>query len=123
MEPCDKEGYMRNTRTNRFVKIGSIQYKKLLAEQVMKEQPTVIIAESNHDSHDNLDHKIKQESKKVLQKLAKENKKKLEKSKDPEADLRQMLYEKLMLVNKPKKSTRYKFFVSSDEEDDSEYSE
>mgnify|MGYP001082291290 CR=1 FL=1 len=121
----DDKDYIINPRTNRKLKKGSMHYKKYIAEQSeskLKETPPVV-----EEPKSDLDNQIIETAKSVLTDLAIKNKKKLTKSADPETELRKMLYEKLCIAKKKKKTksnSRYKFFVSeSDESDESSESE
>ena len=122
---ADNNDYIINPRTNRKLKKGSMHYKKYIAEQSeskLKETPPVV-----EEPKSDLNNQIIETAKSVLTDLAIKNKKKLTKSADPETELRKMLYEKLCIAKKKKKTksnSRYKFFVSeSDESDESSESE
>ena len=123
----DDKDYIINPRTNRKLKKGSMHYKKYIAEQqeakLKQEEPSPVV----EDQQSSLDDQIIETAKSVLTDLAIKNKKKLTKSADPETELRKMLYEKLCIDKKKKKTksnSRYKFFVSeSDESDESSESE
>ena len=116
--------YIINPRTNRKLRVGSMFHKKFLVEQQeakLKETPPVV-----EDPKSNLDNQIIETAKSVLQDLAVKNKKKLTKSIDPEVELRKMLYEKLCIAKKKKKTkpnSRYKFYVSESDESESSESE
>jgi hypothetical protein len=139
----DDKDYIINPRTNRKLKVGSMHYKKYIAEQseakLKQEAPPPVVEDVGREdlqSHDephrllrsrrgdtDLDNQIIESAKSVLTDLAIKNKKKLTKSIDPETELRKMLYEKLCIAKKKKtkSNSRYKFFVS--ESDESESSE
>ena len=34
LKPCEKEGFLMNTKTNRLIRIGSIQHKKIIADGI-----------------------------------------------------------------------------------------
>ena len=118
--------YIINPRTNRKLRVGSMFHKKYLVElqeAKLKQEAPPVVEEPKSD----LNNQIIETAKSVLTDLAIKNKKKLTKSIDPETELRKMLYEKLCIAKKKKKTksnSRYKFFVSeSDESDESSESE
>jgi hypothetical protein len=121
----DDKDYIINPRTNRKLRVGSMHYKKYIADQQeekLKEEPQPVVEDSKSD----LNNQIIETAKTVLQDIATKNKKKLTKSADPETELRKMLYEKLCIAKKKKKTkpnSRYKFYVSESESDKSESSD
>ena len=96
LKPCEKEGFLMNTKSNRLVKIGSIQHKKIIADGIQSKPAN----------------NIKREAKIALQTIAKENASELSESDNVEQDLRKLLYKKLVLFNK--KPRRKKYVSSSD---------
>lgn len=141
----DNNDYIINPRTNRKLKVGSMHYKKYIAEQseakLKQEAPPPVVEDVGREdlqSHDephraqsarrgdlNLDNQIIESAKSVLQDIATKNKKFLSKSDDPETELRKMLYEKLCIAKKKKTkpSSRYKFYVSESDETESSESD
>ena len=102
LKPCEKEGFLLNTKTSRLIKIGSIQHKKIIADGIQS-KPTTRISERLC---------IKKEANIALQTIAKENADELNESDNVEQDLRKLLYKKLVLFNK--KPRRKKYVSSSD---------
>lgn len=113
LEPTDDPNVFLNTRTNRKVRVGSQQYNKIIAEEQQK----------NEEKEEEIsDKKIQKKTKKILTSIVKDNKKKLQRSHDPETELKRMLYDKLCLVDKKsKKKVRYE--SSSSESSDSDSSD
>ena len=93
LKPCEKEGFLMNTKSNRLVKIGSIQHKKIIADGIQSKPAN------------------KKEAKIALQTIVKEHAAELNESDNVEEDLRKLLYKKLVLFNK---KPRRKKYVSSD---------
>ena len=92
LKPCEKEGFLMNTKTNRLIRIGSIQHKKIIADGIPQ------FANAND---------IKKEAKIALQTIAKENASELSESDHVEQDLRKLLYKKLVLFNKKPRRKKY----------------
>ena len=100
LKPCEKEGFLMNTKSNRLVRIGSIQHKKIIADGIQSKPQ---FANAN---------RIKKEAKIALQTIVKEHASELSESDNVEQDLRKLLYKKLVLFNK--KPRRKKYVSSSD---------
>ena len=92
LKPCEKEGFLMNTKTNRLIRIGSIQHKKIIADGIPQ------FANAN---------RIKKEAKIALQTIVKEHASELSESDNVEQDLRKLLYKKLVLFNKKPRRKKY----------------
>ena len=101
LKPCEKEGFLMNTKTNRLIRIGSIQHKKIIADGIQSKP-----------------NNIKKEAKIALQTIVKEHADELDSSDNVEEDLRKLLYKKFVLFNK--KPRRKKYLSSSSQSSDSD---
>lgn len=102
LEPTEDPNVFINKLTKRKVKKGSQQYCKIMMEQNEKNGQSE--STQSDETPPPSRKKIQKKTKKVLTTIAKENKSKLEKSKDVEGELRKLLYEKLcMTESKPPK--------------------
>ena len=102
LKPCEKEGFLMNTKTNRLIRIGSIQHKKIIADGIQSKPAN----------------RIKKEAKIALQTIVKEHADELDSSDNVEEDLRKLLYKKLVLFNE--KPRRKKYLSSSSQSSDSD---
>ena len=102
LKPCEKEGFLLNTKTSRLIKIGSIQHKKIIADGIPQ------FANAN---------RIKKEAKIALQTIVKEHADELDSSDNVEEDLRKLLYKKLVLFNKKPRRKKYLSSSSSQSSD------
>lgn len=130
LEPTEDPNVFINKLTKRKVKKGSQQYCKIMMEQNEK-----VLKSQSDETPPPSRKKIQKKTKKVLTTIAKENKSKLEKSKDVEGELRKLLYEKLCMIEStpPKKKNRrttvinkkshYEEYPSSSSSSDSESSD
>ena len=110
LKPCEKEGFLMNTKTNRLIRIGSIQHKKIIADGIQS-KPTTRISERLC---------IKKEAKIALQTIVKEHAAELNESDNVEEDLRKLLYKKLVLFNKKPRRKKYVSDSSSSQSSDSD---
>ena len=110
LKPCEKEGFLMNTKSNRLVRIGSIQHKKIIADGIQS-KPTTRISERLC---------IKKEAKIALQTIVKEHAAELNESDNVEEDLRKLLYKKLVLFNKKPRRKKYVSDSSSSQSSDSD---
>ena len=91
LKPCEKEGFLMNTKTNRLIRIVSIQHKKIIADGIQSKPAN----------------RIKKEAKIALQTIVKEHAAELNESDNVEEDLRKLLYKKLVLFNKKPRRKKY----------------
>ena len=108
LKPCEKEGFLLNTKTSRLIKIGSIQHKKIIADGIQSKPQ---FANAN---------RIKKEAKIALQTIVKEHASELSESDNVEEDLRKLLYKKLVLFNKKPRRKKYVSDSSSSQSSDSD---
>jgi len=115
MAPTDDPNVFINTQTNKKVAKGSRAYRSLLLHD--KQVAAEAAAETPVTAAD-----VTNKARTVLKTLADENRKALDVSRDPEADLRKLLYDKLCVASKPvnipkaKQKNRYSYYIDTDDE-------